>query len=118
MLNIHIEFSGYALNYNMVHSDCFAGSFEIALLRLCTAYDVPTNSVIFGSSFIPLEAFTNLSEYRLTDTFFAVHFSFFSSDCLAVFSRNLQGKVFFKDLSVNVFCIRKYSNTNSWKFLL
>ncbi|KAK2172637.1 hypothetical protein NP493_944g01050, partial [Ridgeia piscesae] len=38
------------------------GSFEIALLRLCTAYDIQTNSVIFGASFIPLEAFTNLND--------------------------------------------------------
>jgi nuclear receptor subfamily 1 group F protein 4 len=38
------------------------GSFEIALLRLCRAYDVPNNRVIFGSAFIPLEAFSSLNE--------------------------------------------------------
>ena len=40
-----------------------AGSFEIALLRLCRAYDLATNSVIFGSAFVPLDAFINLSKY-------------------------------------------------------
>ncbi len=37
-----------------------SGSFEIALLRLCSAYDVGKNHVIFGSSVVPLEAFSNL----------------------------------------------------------
>ncbi|ESO86573.1 hypothetical protein LOTGIDRAFT_129003, partial [Lottia gigantea] len=34
-----------------------AGSFELALLQLCRAYDVASNSVIFGNSYIPLDAF-------------------------------------------------------------
>ena len=40
------------------------GSFEIALLRLTRAYDVQTNSVIFGHTYIPLDAFSGLSEYK------------------------------------------------------
>ena len=39
------------------------GSFEIALLRLTRAYDVPTNSVIFGHAYVPLDAFAGLSTY-------------------------------------------------------
>ncbi|KAK6185661.1 hypothetical protein SNE40_007843 [Patella caerulea] len=39
-----------------------AGSFELALLQLCRAYDEITNSVIFGNSYIPLEAFSALDD--------------------------------------------------------
>ncbi|XP_023930652.1 probable nuclear hormone receptor HR3 isoform X2 [Lingula anatina] len=39
-----------------------AGSFELALLRLCRAFDPSTNSVLFGSCFVPLEAFATLNE--------------------------------------------------------
>ena len=42
------------------------GSFEIALLRLCRAYDVNTNSVIFGNTFLPLDAFNGLSKFCFT----------------------------------------------------
>ena len=42
------------------------GSFEIALLRLCRAFDPDTNSVIFGNTFISLEAFTGLREYNIS----------------------------------------------------
>ena len=38
------------------------GSFEIALLRLCRAFDVETARVIFGSFFVPLEAFEILGK--------------------------------------------------------
>ena len=43
----------------------FVGSFEIALLRLCRAYNMQNNSVIFGNTFMPLEAFSNLSKYAV-----------------------------------------------------
>ncbi|XP_052787075.1 probable nuclear hormone receptor HR3 isoform X2 [Mya arenaria] len=39
-----------------------AGSFELALLRCTTAYDGTTDSVIFGDRFVPLKAFSNLTE--------------------------------------------------------
>jgi len=39
-----------------------AGSFEIALLRMLSAYDPETKSVIFGTSFVPLDVFQNLSK--------------------------------------------------------
>ncbi|XP_064596042.1 probable nuclear hormone receptor HR3 isoform X2 [Liolophura sinensis] len=49
-----------------------AGSFELALIRLVQAYDAPSNSVIFGNSFVPLDAFTSLNEEerRLMDSIF------------------------------------------------
>ena len=45
----------------------FAGSFEVALLRLCQAFDVESNSVIFGSAYVPLDVFQNLSKFRIED---------------------------------------------------
>ncbi|CAD5111861.1 DgyrCDS1127 [Dimorphilus gyrociliatus] len=38
------------------------GSFEIALLRLSRAYDVTSNSVIFGEAFVPLDCFESLTK--------------------------------------------------------
>ncbi|ELU11015.1 hypothetical protein CAPTEDRAFT_176212 [Capitella teleta] len=38
------------------------GSFEVALLRLCHAFDVDSDSVIFGTAYIPLDVFRNLNE--------------------------------------------------------
>ncbi|XP_074661172.1 putative nuclear hormone receptor HR3 isoform X2 [Tubulanus polymorphus] len=39
-----------------------AGSFEIALLRLSRAYDIASDSAIFGTTFVPLSVFTGLDE--------------------------------------------------------
>ena len=38
------------------------GSFEIALLRLCRAFDVETARVIFGNYYVPLETFEILGK--------------------------------------------------------
>ena len=63
-----IEFSKMVPGFmNLLQDDQImllkGGSFEIALLRLCRAYDVQTKSVIFGNQFVPTEAFSNLSKY-------------------------------------------------------
>ncbi|KAL5020455.1 hypothetical protein ScPMuIL_003347 [Solemya velum] len=39
-----------------------AGSFELSLLRLCRVFDCSTNSVIFGNTFLPLDAFAAFNE--------------------------------------------------------
>ncbi|CAH1789078.1 unnamed protein product [Owenia fusiformis] len=39
-----------------------AGSFEIALLRLLRAFDASTDRVVFGSTMLPLDAFSTLTE--------------------------------------------------------
>ncbi|XP_067653486.1 probable nuclear hormone receptor HR3 isoform X4 [Haliotis asinina] len=39
-----------------------AGSFELALMQVCRVYDSASDSVIFGNNFVPLDAFSVLSE--------------------------------------------------------
>ncbi|XP_041356362.1 probable nuclear hormone receptor HR3 isoform X2 [Gigantopelta aegis] len=39
-----------------------AGSFELALLQACRVYDSETGSIVFGNSYIPLDAFSLLND--------------------------------------------------------
>ena len=48
----------------------FAGSFEIALIRLCRAFDPEKNAVAFGNCFIPIDAFHNLSKFLVSNHYF------------------------------------------------
>jgi len=41
------------------------GSFELALIRCCRVFDLPRNSVVFGNSLLPLEAFDGFSKLLL-----------------------------------------------------
>ena len=36
----------------------------MALMQLCHVFDADTNRVIFGNTFLPLEAFANLSKFE------------------------------------------------------
>ena len=42
----------------------YLGSFELALLRLYNAYDVSSQSVVFGTGFVPVKAFRYFGKYK------------------------------------------------------
>lgn len=64
---------------------CLTGSFEIALLRLCRAFDVQQNSVIFGENFITLDAFQSLGKFQNWKIRIILIFTMHNCDHIGVF---------------------------------
>jgi nuclear receptor subfamily 1 group F protein 4 len=66
-----IEFAKFVPGFiNLLQDDQImllkGGSFEIALLRFCRVFNPENNSILLGSTFVPLEAFKAISESEMS----------------------------------------------------